>query len=107
MATDSCHSKQYAKLSKTLPEQLQIENTTITESHEIATKLNEIFATISERIGQSENLSEPNEHSKLLDYINNKVPNDTLFKIPFITPSQVSKFIRNLNTRKAMLKLNI
>ena len=29
--------------NSTLPEQLQIENTTITESHEIATKLNEFF----------------------------------------------------------------
>ena len=87
--------------TKTLPEQLQIENTTITESHEIATKLNEFFATISKRIEQSENLSKPNEHSKLIDYINNKVPNDTLFKIPLITPSQVSMFIRKLNPRKA------
>ena len=57
--------------TKTLPEQLQIENTTIIESHEIATKLNEFFATISKRIEQSENLSKPNEHSKLIDYINN------------------------------------
>ena len=64
--------------TKTLPEQLQIENTTITESHEIATKLNEFFATISKRIEQSENLSKPDEHSKLIDYIKNKVPNDTL-----------------------------
>ena len=87
--------------AKTLPEQLQIENTTNTESHEIATKLNEFFATISKRIEQSENLSKPYEHSKLIEYINNKVPNDTLFKIPLITPSQVSKFIRNLNPRKA------
>ena len=87
--------------TKTLPEQQQIENTTITESHEIATKLNEFFAMISKRKEQSENLSQPNEHSKLIDYINNKVPNDTIFKILLITPSQVSKFIRKLNPWKA------
>ena len=70
-------------------------------THWIAIKLNEFFATISKRIEQSENLSKPNEHSNLIDYINNKALNDTIFKIPLIKPSQVSEFIGKLNTRKA------
>ena len=72
-----------------------MDSTTITESHEIATKLND-FTTIFKRIEQAENLSKPNENSEFIDYINNKVPNDTL-----ITPSQVSKLMQKLNPRKA------
>ena len=40
--------------TNTLPEQLQIDNITITGSHEIATKLNDFFAIISKRVDQTE-----------------------------------------------------
>ena len=41
------------------------------------------------------------DQSKLINYVNNKVPSDTFFKIPLITISQVAEFIRKLDPRKS------
>ena len=39
---------------------------------------------------------------KLANFVNNKVPNDIYFKIPTITPEQVSTFITALDSGKAV-----
>ena len=41
------------------------------------------------------------DQSKLINYVNNKVPSDTFFKIPLITTSQVAEFIRKLDPGKS------
>ena len=41
------------------------------------------------------------DQSKLINYVNNKVPSDTFFKIPLITTSHVAEFIRKLDPGKS------
>ena len=41
------------------------------------------------------------DQSKLINYVNNKVPSGTFFKIPLITTSQVAEFIRKLDPGKS------
>ena len=38
---------------------------------------------------------------KISQYVNNKIPNDTFFTIPFITPEQVTNYINKLDCSKA------
>ncbi|MCG7877652.1 MAG: reverse transcriptase family protein [Candidatus Thiodiazotropha endolucinida] len=87
--------------SKILPDKLNIDGKIITESHEIASKLNDFFATVSQRLNTNSNALPQDDYSKLVDYINCKVPEDIYFKIPLITTSQVSQFIHKLDPAKA------
>ena len=89
------------KSTKLLPDQLNIDDSIITDSHEIACKLNEFFSTVSLRLNSADNTIQADDHSILINYINNKVPAGTSFQIPPITSSQVANFIRNLDPRKA------
>ena len=41
------------------------------------------------------------DQSKLINYVNNKVPLDTFFKIPLITTSKVAEFIGKLDPGKS------
>ena len=89
------------KSSKLLPDQLNIDGSVITDSHEIACKLNEFFTNISLRLNSTPKTAQMYDQSKLINYVNNKVPSDTFFKIPLITTSQVAEFIRKLDPGKS------
>ena len=89
------------KSSKLLPGQLNIDGSVITDSHEIACKLNEFFTNISLRLNSTQKTAQMDDQSKLINYVNNKVPSDTFFKIPLITTSQVAEFIRKLDPGKS------
>ena len=89
------------KSSKTLPDQLNIDGEMITDSHEIASKLNKFFTTISSRLTSTKKSVQMDDLSKLINYVNEKVPTDTFFKIPLITTSQVTTYICNLDPGKS------
>ena len=89
------------KSSKLLPDQLNIDGSVITDSHEISCKLNEFFTNISLQLNSTQKTAQMGDQSKLINYGNNKVPTDTFFKIPLITTSQVAEFIRKLDPGKS------
>ena len=89
------------KTSKLLPDQLNIDGSVITDSQEIACKLNEFFTNISLRLNSTHKTAQVDDQSKLINYVNNKVPSDTFFKIPLITTSQEADFIRKLDPGKS------
>ena len=89
------------KPTKLLPDQLNIDDSIITDSHEIACRLNEFFSTVSLRLNSTDNIIQAENHSNLINYINSKVPAGTSFQIPPVRSSQVANFIRNLDPRKA------
>ena len=89
------------KSTKLLPDQLNIDGSVITDAHEIACKLNKFFTNISLRLSSTSNTSRADDQSKLIDYVNNKVPSGTFFQIPPITTSQVVAFIRKLDPGKS------
>ena len=75
---------------------MNIDGSVITDSHEIACKINEFFTTkLNPKKAQMD------DQSKLINYVNNKVPSDTFFKIPLITTSQVAEFIPKLEPGKS------
>ena len=53
------------------------------------------------RLNSTQKTAQMDDQSKLINYVNNKVPSDTFFKIPLITISQVAEFIRKLDPRKS------
>lgn len=83
---------------KTLSDKLNIDGKIITKSHEIAWKLNEFFATVSQRLNSNNNPLPRDDYLRLENYINCKVPEEM---IPLITTSQVSQFIHKLDPGKA------
>ena len=89
------------KSTKLLPDQLNIDDSIITDSHEKACKLNAFFSTVLLRLNSTDNIMQADDCSNLINYINNKVPAGTSFQIPFITSSQVANFIRTLDPGKA------
>ena len=101
MAADQIYSERCEQIAKTLPDQLNIDGKMITDSHEIASKLNKFFTTISSRLTSTKKSVQMDDLSKLINYVNEKVPTDTFFKIPLITTSQVTTYIRNLDPGKS------
>ena len=84
-----------------LPEELIIDNECITNSAEIAQKLNTYFSSIANILNQNDNEAPSLNTEKISQYVNNKIPNDTFFTIPFITPEQVTNYINKLDCSKA------
>ena len=85
-----------------LPDENFIDAERYTSSEDIASKLNEYFANISGLFDNDcgEGLETDISHLKI--YIHNKVPDDVHFKIPNITPVQVSTIINAFDSSKAM-----
>ena len=81
--------------NKRLPEELIIDNECITGSEDIAEKLNKYFTSIADFWNQNDNEIPTLDTEKISQYVNNKIPNDTFFTIPFITPEQVTNYIIN------------
>ena len=87
--------------SNTLPDEIKIDNETYSNSEDIASKLNEYFASVSDHFGSHSDPVDTPDFSKLNDYVNSKVPSHIHFSIPHITIKQVTDFIRGLSPNKA------
>lgn len=89
--------------SSNLPKELEISNEIITDSMNIANKLNTYFASVAEIL--NDNNSNGNTSSvdlnKISQYIDKKVPKDIQFAIPLITPEQVTMHINKLDPSKS------
>ena len=85
--------------SKTLPDELIINGEKITNSENVAAKLNDYFSSITDIL--NENSDELPNFEKLQRLTDNKIPEGTLFHIPSITCDQVVPFISRLDTSKA------
>ena len=86
-----------------LPQKLIIGNETITESEAVASKLNKYFASVAELLNK--NTSSGNsldfDTNKISGFVDSKVPTNTQFTIPFITPEQVLLHINTLEVSKS------
>ena len=88
--------------SKKLPDEIIIDNNRFTSSEDIASELNKYFATISKIFGSNDKDELETDFNHLENFINDKVPIDVQFRIPFITPDQVTEIINALDSSKAM-----
>ena len=82
-----------ASTNNTLPSELKFANETLTDSKEIATKLNEYFASVAKVLNSTNTETSEPDLSKLQDFVNGKVPNNVSFKLPYITCDQVASYI--------------
>lgn len=87
--------------TSSLPTELNIDNEQITDSRDIANKLNEYFTSVSTRLNENNNTTSTSDLTKLINFINDRIPEYIHFKIPPITTHQVSSFIKNLDSTKA------
>ena len=84
-----------------LPDELNIDDRIITNSHEIASQLNEYFTAISKRLNNTESTSISDDILNINYFVRDKVRVNVEFQIPHITTSQVSEFINKLDPSKA------
>ena len=87
--------------SNNLPSELIFENESVTDSKEIATKLNNYFASVAKILNNHNTETSDPDLSKLQDFVNSKVPNNISFKLPYITNEQVESYISALDPSKA------
>ena len=85
-----------------LPDEIVINDERYTSSLDIASKLNEYFANISSIFGKDDNDILDTDISHLENLVHDKVPDGVYFKIPSITPLQVSTIINALDPSKAI-----
>lgn len=84
-----------------LPSELTINGEKITDSEDVATKLNEYFSSIAEILNDHIEEISTFENDKLINFVNYNVPENTYFMIPSITCEQVLAFINKLDSTKA------
>ena len=84
-----------------LPVELIIDNECITNSAEIAQKLDTYSSSIANILNQNDNKTPNLNSEKISQYVINKIPNDTFFTLPFIIPEQVTNYINKLDCSKA------
>ena len=89
--------------SSNLPEELVINDEHITDSVDIANKLNKYFASVAEILNDSNSIRNISnlDFDKISCFIDRKVPKDIHFVIPLITPEQVFMHINKLDSTKA------
>ena len=88
--------------SSNLPEEIIVDNERHTSSEDVASKLNEYFSTISDKFGSDNPDNVGPDLSKLTTFVNDKIPDDIYFKIPYITQEQVAISLMNLDSNKAI-----
>ena len=89
-----------ASSNRLLPKELIIDNECKANSAEKAQKLNTYFTSIANILNQNDNEAPSLNTEKISQYVNNKIPNDTFFTIPFITTEQVMNYINKLECSK-------
>ena len=99
------HFRSYTKKTdstlKTLPDELKINDETYSDSQNIASKLNEYFASVCDHFSSHSDPVDAPDMKKLDDYVSRKVPSHIHFTVPYITTQQVVEFIHGLNPTKA------
>ena len=90
-----------ASTNNTLPSELKFANETLTDSKEIATKLNEYFASVAKVLNSTNTETSEPDLSKLQDFVNGKVPDNVSFKLSYITCDQVASNSSALDPSKA------
>ena len=90
-----------ASSNNTLPNELNFANETVRNSKEIAKRLNEYFASVAKVLNSTNTESCQPDLSKLQDFVNNRVPDNVSFKLPYITTEQVASYISALDPSKA------
>ena len=73
----------------------------ITNSEDVAAKLNEYFSSIAEVLKKDSDMSLNPDLDKLCHFGNTRIPDNTTFHIPHITSDQVVSFIQKLDSSKA------
>ena len=87
--------------NKKLPDELVFDNERITESESIAQKLNAYFTSIADILNDND-IDVPNLDTEIIsNFVDNKVPNDVFFNIPYISTEQVHSYINKLECSKA------
>ena len=84
-----------------MPDELIMNNEHILDSNTIASKLNEYFASIAQILNKYSTGTNQLDLTKLIEYVNNKIPDNTYFNIPCSTTEQVFSVINSLDTSKA------
>lgn len=86
-----------------LPDELEVDNETSHSPIDIINKLNSYFANISDRLKASSpnNSQRKNDFQKLKNYIDNLIPENTNFKIPFMQENELITTIKKLDSTKA------
>ena len=74
------------------------ENSHIEDPSEIANTFNDFFVNVASKIKEP---AHPSNHDKLKDFCNNKISQDTAFKIPTVDKEKVLKYLSNIDTSKA------
>ena len=94
-------NKKTSACDNSLPDELKINGQQYTSSQDIAFKLNDYFASISEYIDTNDVITSAPDLTKFETHISSKIPIDIFFRIPKITVNQVAEFINGLNPAKA------
>ena len=94
-------NKKTSACDNSLPDELEINGQQYTNSQDIAFKLYDYFASISEYINTNDVFTSAPDLTKLETHISSKIPIDIFFCIPKITINQVAEFINGLNPAKA------
>ena len=79
-----------------MPNRVIIYNEHILDSNTITSQLNEYFSSIAQILNRNSTGTNQLDLTKLIEYVNNKVPDNTYFNIPCITTEQVFSVINSL-----------
>ena len=60
--------------TNSFPTELNIDNEQITDSRDIANKLNDYFTSVSTRLNEDNNATPTSDLTKLINFISNKIP---------------------------------
>jgi hypothetical protein len=84
---------------QTSPLELCVDGSVATTPAEIAAVFNDHFSTVAEKLLHDQSCDP--DLTKLCNFINSKIPDDTMFDIPDFTVSDVNKNITQLNVKKS------
>ena len=85
-----------------IPHEIEIEGERFNDSQTVAAKLNEYFTSVSTILNNENSSNDYDVNiSNLNQFINDKIPSDVYFNIPFVTSEQVHSYIKALDPSKA------
>ena len=87
--------------NRILPDELEVNNETISDLRQIAAKLNDYFSSIAHILNKTNTETRDPDLSKLNEFVNSRVPDTVTFKIPYIRNDQVLSNISALGPSKA------
>ena len=87
--------------ANSMPDELIINNEHILDYNTTASKSNEYFSSIVQILNRNSTGTNQLDLTKLIEYVNSKVSDNTYFNIPCITTEQVFSVINALDTCKA------